>query len=103
MTAAGDDALMVENWVGGVGVVLFLLVWAMAAKRLGLLQAGSRRWFTCWYFAVWGAVFMIFVYTFVFGFVPGIDGGYQIVVGLGAVGGALAGLMFAYAARRLPS
>jgi hypothetical protein len=94
---------MLLNWAAGASIVLFLVVLPMFVKRLGLLQAGNRLWLGCFYFAVWGAVFMMFVYSYVFGLVPGIDGGYQVAAGLGALGGALMGLTLSYVARRLPS
>jgi hypothetical protein len=94
---------MVLNWAAEASIVLFLVVLPIWAKSLGLLQAGNRSWLTCLYSAIWGAVFMMFVYSYVFGFVPGIDGDYQVVAGLGALGGALAGFMFSYVARRMPS
>ena len=102
MTAQEDDAHMVVKWMAAAAIVLFLVMWLIRGKRLGLLQAGGRRWLTCLHLAVWGSVFMMFVYSYVFGFVPGIAGGVQVVVGLGAAGGALAGLLVTHPPRRLP-
>ena len=93
---------MVDKRIGEAVLIVVVLGEVVLAKRLGLLRADSRGWHTCLYFAVSGAVLLACLDLLEFGFTDALSFASLVLVVVGAMAGALTGLMLSFFARREP-
>lgn len=91
---------MAHEWIV-VGVILIISLGAgILANRLGALGARGHVWRTCLLWAAYGAAGLISIDLLEFGAADGLSFVILFLAAVGAVGGALSGLLMSYVNRR---